>query len=97
MSVGVAMMAAGLFGLCRGLNGKRNGRLAPLFTELSKASFCIYLVHLFVLYLFGHFRISANSFPCLISVPVLVCANLAISYGCYFVLSKIPFVKRWLI
>lgn len=33
----------------------------------------------------------------LLSIPVLSCVNLALSYCCYCILSKIPFVNRWLV
>lgn len=97
MSVGVALLAMGLFGLCYNLRASIKGSASAVVTKISKASFCIYLVHVFILHLFDYFGISVNDFPCLISIPVLSCVNLALSYGIYYVLSKIPVVNRWLV
>lgn len=97
MSVCVALLAMGLFGLCYDLGARIKGKASAAVTKISKASFCIYLVHVFILRLFNSLNISVNSFPCLISIPVLSCVNLALSYCCYYILSKIPFVNKWLI
>ena len=97
MSVGVALLAAGIFGLVYGIKDKISGKFASLCKGLSKASFCVFLVHVFVIYLFEHLNISVNAFPCIVSVPVFVLLNLAISFAVYFVLSKIPLVNKWLI
>lgn len=97
MSIGVALLAMGLFGLCYNLRASIKGLTSAVITKISKASFCIYLAHVFILHLFDFLSISVNGFPCLISIPVLSCVNFALSYVCYYVLSKIPFVNRWLI
>lgn len=97
MSFGVSLLAAGLFGLCYGRKERISGKAAALAVNLSRGSFCVYLVHVFVIYLFAGFGIGANAFPCLLSIPLLAALNLLISYGCYFVLSKIPVVRRWLV
>jgi surface polysaccharide O-acyltransferase-like enzyme len=95
MSPGVAMMAIGFFGgvdsLCRGREGGRAAR------KLSQASFCIYLVHMFFLYLLTGLGITVQLLPCLISIPILVAAVLACCCAAYLILSRIPFVKRYLI
>lgn len=95
MSPGVALMAFGLFGaafyLCR--DGWR-----PRFAErLSKASFCIYLVHMLFVYLLTHVGFTVTLAPSLISIPLLVLTVLAGGYGVYAVLSRIPVVNRYLI
>lgn len=97
MSVGVALLATGIFGLFYNMKEKMSCKAAILCTKLSKGSFCIFLVHVFVIYLFGHFGIGVNDFPCFVSIPLLSALNLFLSYVIYFVISKIPFVNRWLI
>ena len=97
MSVGVALLAIGLFGLFQRIQLKDNSKVKKTIIQISKASFCIYLVHIFVIYLFVFLNISVNLFPCLISIPLLSCVNLALSYCCYCVLSKIPVVNKWLV
>lgn len=95
MSPGVALMAFGLFGaafsLCR--YGWR-----PRFAErLSKASFCIYLVHMLLVYLLTSCGFTVALAPSLVSIPILVCAVLAGGYTVYLVLSRLPVVNRYLI
>lgn len=97
MSVGVALLATGLFSLLQSVRLKPGGLIIKIVTKISKASFCIYLSHVFVIYLFNFLNISVGLFPCLISIPLLSLANLALSYCCYCVMSKIPIVGRWLV
>lgn len=97
MSVGVALLAAGLLGLCQNIRLKRNGKALKIVTEISKASFCIYLVHVLVIDFFNFLNISVNLLPSLISIPLLSCLNLVLSYCCYYILSKIPIINRWIV
>lgn len=97
MSVGVALLATGIFGLFYNMKDKMSCKASILCTKLSKGSFCIFLVHVFVIYLFGYFGIGVNDFPCFVSIPLLSALNLFLSYVIYFIMSKIPFVNRWLI
>lgn len=68
-----------------------------IFAWLSKASFCIYLVHVAVIYLLNNWGITIDFAPYLVSVPLLALLNLIISSVVYLLLSKIPVVNRWLI
>lgn len=95
MSFGVALLAAGIYGVCT--HAHLPERLGRAVTYLSKASFCIYLVHIFVINLFNRFGIGAAMFAPALSIPLVALANLAISLAVYFILSKLPLVKRWLI
>ncbi len=97
MSVGVALLATGIFGLCYNMNDKMSCNVSAHCTKLSKGSFCIFLVHVFVIYLLNHLGIGVNDFPCFVSIPLLSALNLLLSYAIYFILSKIPFINRWLI
>lgn len=90
MSVGTALMAAGFFGF---LPAKRY-RGASI---ISKASFCIYLVHVFFMYLCGKVGLTLDLLPNILSVPVITIAIFACSCGVYALLSRIPLVKKWLI
>lgn len=95
MSPGVALMAVGLFGavtaLCRG------GRVSAAAEKISKASFCIYLVHMFFIYIFQSLGFTIWLLPSLVSIPILVCAVFVCSYVLYLILSHIPVVNRYLI
>ncbi len=97
MSVFVALLAIGIFGLCFNLKDSIGGKAAAVIRKLSKASFCVYLVHVFWIYLFNFLGISVNAFPCLLSIPLVSCLNLALSYCTYLILSKIPLVRSWLV
>ena len=97
MTVGPALLAAGAFGLFLHASEHLRGKGAALVTYLSKASFCVYLVHVFVLNVFTHFGITAHLFLPALSIPVVSVCNLGVSLCVYFVLSKIPVVNRWLI
>lgn len=97
MSVGVSLLAAGIFGVCYSLKNNIKGKTAAVISSLSKASFCIYLVHVFWIYCFNAWGISVNDFPCLISIPLISSLNLALSFCTYFLLSKIPLIRKWLI
>lgn len=93
MSLGIAVLTIGIAGVC--FQKDRLGR-SRVAIELSKASFCIYLVHVFFLTVFGWLGIRLF-FPDLISVPLLVVLNVVLSYLVYVVLYKIPILRDWII
>ena len=95
---GTAIVSArqGIFGLCLSVKQPR-AVLRRIAEYGSKASFCIYLVHVFFIYIFSRLGVSAGLLPPLIGVPLLALAYLACSTAVYFVLSRIPIVNRWLI
>ncbi len=98
MSIGVAVLAMGVFGLLYNLKDRLTAKPVKTFLRHgSNASFCIYLVHVFWLYIFRSLKIDVNLLPCIVSVPLMVCVIAAISYLCYAVISRIPFVKKWII
>ncbi|MBR2928854.1 MAG: acyltransferase family protein [Oscillospiraceae bacterium] len=64
---------------------------------ISRASFCIYLVHLFFLdYLSSH-GFAAGLYPPIWAVPALVALLFAAGFAVWLVLRRIPVVNRWLI
>lgn len=93
MTVGVALMAYGVFGLCAGLR-KPDGFFGSAVEKLSRGAFCIYLVHAFFLPVLTPL---VTWFPRLLSIPLLTLANLLLSLGVYEVLRRVPVVCRWLI
>lgn len=95
MTVGVALEAAGAFGLLS--SAKPRGTAAKVTGYISRASFCVYLVHLLVMYALGSLGVNALLLPCIISIPLMALVLLAVSCAVYFVLSKIPLVNRYLI
>ena len=97
MSVGVTLMAVGLFGFfvvffrCHPLKHPS----AVVF--FSKASFCIYLVHLYFLYKFYHWEIGIDFAPYLLSIPSIALLALLLSCLVYCFLRAVPGIRRWLI
>ena len=90
MSVGVALMAMGIYGVCP----KKGSRISAW---VSKASFCIYLSHVFFLHAFVSAGFSVDFITPIISVPIITIAIFACSSVVYVILSKIPVVNRWII
>lgn len=96
-SVGVCFLAIGVFGLCCNLSHRIGEELASFLAYVSKASFCIYLSHLFVIYCLFKINVNVHILPAMISIPVIVALAFAFSILIYTVLSRIPLVKKWLI
>ncbi len=98
MSPGVALMAAGIYGLFRRKPARNPcGLRFRLASALSSASFCIYLVHVFFLNLLAYRLLSLSGLPYLFSIPLAACCIGLCSCAVYVLLSKIPLVNRWLI
>ena len=137
MTFGVALMAAGIFGLCAAGQPAEPGaarqaaepgaakqaaepgaakqtvkqaaghaetgrttfvsRVSRPVRFISDASFCVYLVHVFFLYLCRHIGFTTELFSGLASVPAITAAIFLSSCGVYAILSRIPLVNKWLI
>ena len=96
LSPGPLLMAAGVFCLCAEFAPKLPNALQKAAETGGRASFCIYLVHQFALKLLRALGVTAQFAAPLKSVPVVAILCLAISFAVYLALSKIPFVRRWL-
>ena len=95
MGVPVFLTVLGTWGLCRAASlSPGAGKLAAF---LSRASFCIYLTHIFVLQAFARWGLRAIDGPVLLTAPVI--SGLIIGCCCvgYMALSRVPIVRRWLI
>lgn len=93
-SVNVCLYAAGIFGLCR---TRRTEKGNGVLRFLSLASFCVYLSHMLVvkrLKLAGFMDITDTS---VLMIPLVVVTVLAASLVLYWILSKIPLVRKYLI
>ncbi len=91
----VCLLAVGAFSVFSFVNMK--GFLQKVVISISKASFCIYLSHMFILYSLEKIGIVALSFPAIISIPMISVCVLFICLGVYWVLSKIPFLNKYII
>ena len=96
-AVGPALLAAGIV-TCVVQHRKEPGRTMRFATDwISRASFCIYLVHVAVIYLLMEWGITIAFAPAFISVPLLVALNIILCMAVYVLLRQIPLVRRWII
>ena len=96
-SPGPCLMAAGAFSLCVQAAKREPGPLDAAAQRLSRASFCIYLVHIAVLRLLIGAGLTANRFHPLLTVPALALLCGGLSWLIYALLSRLPRFRRWLI
>lgn len=92
---GVLLEAAGLYGWCVSRWAARPA--APWMTTLSKASFCVYLAHLFFLEELVSRGFSAAVYAPAWMVPALTAAVFVPSFALWWVLRRVPVVNRYLI
>ncbi|MBQ3527588.1 MAG: acyltransferase family protein [Clostridia bacterium] len=99
MTLGSFFLSAGIFGLCENAKALIKPPIQRITEYVSKASFCIYLVHMLVLYEMEDLKFSAGTLPIpmLISIPIVVIVCFAVSTAIYFILSHIPVIKKWLV
>ncbi|HZK18571.1 MAG TPA: acyltransferase family protein [Clostridia bacterium] len=100
MSVGVCLLAIGIFGVIIAAKSKCKGVEAPMakiFLFLSKASFCIFLVHVFFINIFDQLGLTVHLLPCLISIPLISLFNIIFCITVYYVLFHIPVLNKWII
>ncbi len=104
MTPNVAAMAAALFLLLKNLNYSRYqgveanaDKKRKIISYISKGSFCIYLVHIAFIDLLRALHLTFPGAKTLITIPLLVIVVFMLSIGAYFILSKIPVVKKYLI
>lgn len=95
MSPGPALMAAGLFGAVRILYAGKES--SPRLAVLTKASFCIYLIHHFFIMVFRHIGFDVFLFAPIAEIPFETAVVFLLSLAGWRILSKIPFVKDYLI
>ena len=92
---GVFLEALGFWGLCqRDSLPEWAGRAAA---RLSKASFCVFLTHVFFLQFFARHGLRAAEGPPLFTVPLVSLLVLICGWGAYALFSRVPGVRRWLI
>jgi surface polysaccharide O-acyltransferase-like enzyme len=95
MGAPVFLMVLGMWGLCQTVEVSLNVRKLAAF--LSRASFCVYLTHIFFLQAFARWGLRAVNGPVLLTVPLISVLIVCCCCVVYLVLSRIPVVRRWLI
>jgi len=94
-SIGVCLYAIGIFSVFS--NASFKGFIRSMVVYISKASFCIYLSHMFILYTAERFSITAMIGPAVLTVPLFSVVGLLISLVIYTIVSKIPVLNKWII
>lgn len=92
---GAALLAAGSCGWV--FTALRDWSAPRAVEVLSRASFCVYLVHLLPLWELGRLGVRWTAGPCWLSVPLTAAAVLACSLAVWAVLRRVPVVRDWLI
>ena len=95
MGAPVFLVVLGMWGLCQAAELSPSGGKGVAF--FSRASFCIYLTHIFCLQAFARWGLRAVDGPVLVTIPLI--SGLIVCCCCagYVVLSRVPVVRRWLI
>lgn len=94
--VPVCLMAIGFFSFVQKTNIKKRV-VVKTISYVSKASFCVYLIHILVMYILKKNGINTKFAPVIFSIPAYAISIFSISVFAYFILSKIPLIKKWLI
>ena len=95
MGAPVFLAVLGIWGLCQTVSlSPKGGKLAGF---LSRASFCIYLSHIFFLQAFARWGLRAVNGPVLLTVPLVSGLIICCCCAVYVVLSRVLVVRRWLI
>lgn len=94
---GVALMAIGVYGSVSARFGERAPESMPKVLWLSKASFCVYLVHHFFVMLLRTYLYSAYKYLCILVIPAQAAVVFGLSLLTYLVLKRIPWVNKHLI
>lgn len=95
MGVCIFLIVLGTWGLCQTVCLSQTARKLAGFT--SRASFCVYLTHIFFLQTFARWGLRAIDGPVLLTVPLVSGLVVCCCCAVYIVLSRVPFVRRWLI
>ncbi len=97
MTVWCFLKSVGLFGIFASWPAAQRRGEKTLPQYLCRASFCVYLAHPLFIYLERLVGLDVDILPCIVSIPLLAVLNMACCVAVYFVLSKIPVVKKWLV
>ena len=95
MGVGMCLEAVGIYGLC--MTARISLAVGRAAEEVSRASFCVFLVHVFFLKTFARLGLTALVGPAAVTVPLLSLLLLGCGCAVYAVLRRIPVVNKYLI
>lgn len=92
----VTLYAAGVFSLCMHVSEFRCKAIGRTVQWVSGASFCIYLVHIFYLKMLYKYELRPSRFYTGLSIPTITLIVAALSALTYWIISKIPGVRKYL-
>ena len=95
MSIGVMLMAYGFFGFVVSTDLKIYS--SKIVENISKASFCIFLVHDIFLKILFYKNINIVNYPDIINVPIFIFIVFIPSYIIYEILKRIKYINKYLI
>lgn len=94
-TLGVCLMAAGLFSMACG--AKLTDGLRRRTAVVSRASFSVYLSHMVFLHLFYDLGWNVRMLPCLAAIPLTAAAALGGSFALWLLLRRLPWARKYLI
>ena len=95
MGLPMCLLALGIYGLSLGV--KLPAWAERLTESLSKASFCVFLTHVFFQKALEKWGVTALIGPVALTIPALSLLLLLCGWGAYALLRRVPFVNRYLI
>lgn len=95
-TLNIALMAMAVFVWFK-YNVRGKDPLNKIIVKLSKYSFGTYLVHIFILMVFGVLGFETTTFNPILSVPVISIIAAVISFFISFVINQIPFLKKYIV
>ena len=95
-SLNVFLMSVAIF-IWFKYNTKGTERLNKIVISLSKYSFCVYLVHVFIIQSLTAIGFSSETVHPVFSVPATLIFTTVISYFISFILNKIPIIKKYIV
>ena len=98
-SIGVGLEALGVFVLIKSLFSRRSfsKRTLSVLKLLSSSTFGIYLIHVLILHILDYFEINALTVNAVFMVPMTALITIALSFGCYYLISQIPWFNKYII
>lgn len=97
VSINVFSLAVGIYTLCVHVSKKIGEKAKNICKTLSGASFCIYLIHVFVIYLFSSVGFTYQTFNVALYIPIASICNLAICLVVWMIIKRIPGINKYII
>ena len=97
VSPNVFITGVGIYSVCMNTANHMSNKIKDICKTLSSASFCIYLVHVFVIYLFAHIGFTYQTVNMALYVPAASLLNLLICLVLWRIIRCIPILNKYII